>query len=314
MKTMPNYYRIMLGQKSSCAKQAHEGNFIGADFGIDINLENYLLDRQEFNKKIIPEFLEKHPNKTKIAAGLACGMLWTITEALQQGDIVLCPDGKSNYYVGEIAGPYEYVKDQILPHRRAVRWFPKIISRNAMSESLRNSSGSIGTVSNISKYANEINAFVSGFTTSSIISIDETIENVMEFAMEKHLEEFLIKNWDSTELGKLYDIYEDEEEIAQQFQTDTGPIDILAISKDKKTLAVIELKRGRTSDVVVGQIQRYMGYIKEEFAGADQLVKGIIIALEDDVRVKRALAVASNMDFYVYKVDFKLEWKNGNKG
>ena len=31
--------------------------------------------------------------------------------------------------------------------------------------------------------------------------------------------------------------------------------------KDKKTLLVVELKKGRVSDNVVGQIQRYMGYV-----------------------------------------------------
>ena len=42
-------------------------------------------------------------------------------------------------------------------------------------------------------------------------------------------------------------------------------------------------------DVVVGQIQRYMGYVVEELAEEGQSVKGIIIALEDDLRIQRAL-------------------------
>jgi hypothetical protein len=46
-----------------------------------------------------------------------------------------------------------------------------------------------------------------------------------------------------TELGKEYDIYEEDGEKGQQYQTDTGPLDILAISKDKKRLLVVELKR-----------------------------------------------------------------------
>ena len=54
--------------------------------------------------------------------------------------------------------------------------------------------------------------------------------------------------------------------VGQQYPTDTGYIDILAVSKDNKELLVIELKKGRASDVVVGQIQRYMGYILEEIA------------------------------------------------
>jgi restriction system protein len=66
------------------------------------------------------------------------------------------------------------------------------------------------------------------------------------FALEKHLEEFLVQNWQQTELGKNYDIYqEDGEIIGQQYPSDTGPIDILAISKDKKELLVVELKKGR---------------------------------------------------------------------
>jgi len=121
------------------------------------------------------------------------------------------------------------------------------------------------------------------------------------------LEDFLVQNWKQTELGKKYDIYQEDGELAgQQYPTDTGNIDILAISKDKKELLVVELKRGRVSDMVVGQIQRYMGYVLEELAEENQIVRGVIIALEEDIRIKRALAVTSNIQFYRYQVIFKL--------
>ena len=97
--------------------------------------------------------------------------------------------------------------------------------------------------------------------------------------------------------------------VGQQYPSDTGNIDILAVSKDKKELLVVELKKGRVSDVVVGQVQRYMGYAKEELAEEGQAVRGVIIAFEDDVRIRRALLVAPNIDFYTYKVHFKLEKK-----
>jgi restriction system protein len=99
---------------------------------------------------------------------------------------------------------------------------------------------------------------------------------------------------------------ENGELAGQQYPSDTGPIDILAISKDKKTLLVVELKRGRVSDAVVGQIQRYMGYVKDELADKEQEVKGVIIGLDDDVRIKRALSVTRNIDFFKYEVSFKL--------
>ena len=100
---------------------------------------------------------------------------------------------------------------------------------------------------------------------------------------------------------------EDGEVIGQQYPTDTGFIDILAVSKDRKEILVIELKKGRASDAVVGQIQRYMGYILDEVAEEDQTVRGCIIALEDDLRIKRALRINSSIEFYRYEVSFRLQ-------
>ena len=142
------------------------------------------------------------------------------------------------------------------------------------------------------------------------ISSRESEENVEQsFAMEKHLEEFIVDNWVSTEFGKSYDIYdEDPDRPGQQFPTDTGRIDILALSKDKKSLLVLELKKGRASDAAVGQILRYINFVQEEIAEPGQSVKGVIIALNADQRIRRALdAVPSlSLDFYRYEVDFKL--------
>jgi len=298
----------MLGAKSIHAEECFKGNFIGADFKINFDLTNNLPDNwRDFNKKYIPEWLATHPGKSKVAAGLSCGALWTLAKGIQKGEIVLCPSGQGNYFVGEVIDNYSYKPNNILPHRRQVKWYPISIERNSMSDALRNSTGSIGTISDITKYADEIEKLIGGTKPATIISTDTSVENVSEFALEKHLEDFLVKNWKQTELGMNFDIYEEEGElVGQQYPSDTGPIDILAISKDKKTILVVELKKGRVSDNVVGQIQRYMGYVLEELAEENQTVKGIIIALEDDLRIKRALAVTKNIEFYRYQVNFKL--------
>ena len=138
------------------------------------------------------------------------------------------------------------------------------------------------------------------------MSNSSDIENPSEFVLEEHLEGFLVKNWAQTDLATNYDIYEDEDFFGRQFQTDTGPIDILAISTDRKELLVIELKKGRAGDGVVSQIQRCMGYTKDEIAEDDQTVSGIIIAFEDDQRIKRILSVATNIAFYRYRINFSL--------
>ena len=88
-------------------------------------------------------------------------------------------------------------------------------------------------------------------------------------------------------------------------------MDILAISKDKRELLVVELKKGRASDVVVGQIQRYMGFAQYKLAEVNQTVKGVIIGLESDLRLRRALSVIPNIKFYRYEVNFKLMEPNG---
>jgi len=305
---MRNYYRIMLGKGSAHADEAHNGNFIGIGWFEDINLTNKLPDNwRDFNQEMIPIFLKQFPEKSKVAAGLACGFTHTVSKGIQIGDIVLCPNGQGSYYVGEIKSNYEYAQGQILPHRRKVQWYNKLIERSEMSDSLRNSSGSIGSVSNISQYGEEIEKLIGGEHPARITTTDETIEDPSIFALEKHLEDFLVKNWNNTELSKEYDIFEEDGElVGQQYPSDTGPIDILAISKDKKKLLVVELKKGRVSDVVIGQIQRYMGYVQNELAEGNQEVHGVIIALEDDIRLKRALSVTKNIEYYSYNISFKL--------
>jgi len=305
---MKSYFRVILGAKSVYAKECYDGNFIGAHYDINQDLTKELPEYwRDFNAKFRDIWLQSHPDKTKIAAGLACGMLWTVCKGIKKGDVVICPDGQGSYYVGEVISDYTYQPSTNLPHRRTVKWFPVFIERSAMSQELKNSTGSTGTTANISQYADEIEKLIGNVRPPTIISNDATVEDPSVFALEKHLEDFLVQNWNQTELGRQYDIYEEDGVIlGQQYPSDTGPIDILAISKDKKTLLVVELKKGRASDNVVGQIQRYMGFVKEELSEADQEVKGIIIALEDDLRIKRALSVTNNIEFYRYNVSFKL--------
>lgn len=303
----------MLGRQSVYADEAYKGNFIAGGFIKDKDLTNHLPDNwRDFNRQFIPLFLEQNPDKTRIAAGLACGMLWTISKGIKIGDTVLCPDGSGNYYTGEVVGNYEYHIGAELPHRRSVRWYSRTISRDEMSEGLRNSSGSIGTVSTITQHAIEIEALISGSKIERLESVIDVDDNTSSFGLERILEEFLVENWENIDLGKRYDIYEEDgERIGQQYQTDDkGRIDILAISKDKKELLVVELKRGRVSDEVVGQIQRYMGFIQEVLAEEGQTVRGVIIGKENDIKFRRALSVARNIDFYTYKLKgFELEKK-----
>ena len=157
MQMTPSYYRIMAGAKSVFAQEFLEGGFIAANWNIDQDLTQDLPDDwRVFNHRFIPVYLEALPEKSKISAGLACGMLHTICKGIKQGDIILTPRGDGNYLVGKVISDYYYVPSGELSHRRKVEWFEQTLPRELMSQELKNSSGSVGTVSNITKYAEEL--------------------------------------------------------------------------------------------------------------------------------------------------------------
>ncbi len=85
-----------------------------------------------------------------------------------------------------------------------------------------------------------------------------------EFALEAHLEDFLEANWGRVDFGVPLSIYaEDGVASGRQYRTDIGIIDFLCRNTNTGDYWVIELKRGQSSDSVVGQILRYMGWVKE---------------------------------------------------
>ena len=191
---MKKYNRIMLGRGGRFAKICREEGYIGADFDIKKDLSDSLPENWRiFNEEYIPLWLESNPGKSKTAAGVACGFLWTIAKGLQIGDVVLCPSGEGTYYVGTIAGDYYYVPNTDLPHRRKVEWNEKIIPRKSMSQKLQNSTGSIGTCCDVTRYEEEIESLITG--------------SVALVTTEKKQEPEPVKSFDERSLHKLFCSY-----------------------------------------------------------------------------------------------------------
>jgi restriction system protein len=312
---MPSAYMVRSGIQGMHLDDCIAESYIGVDFGLHEDLAGRFPDNwKEFNQEFVPVWLSLFPDKSRVAAGLACGSLWTVGRGINEGDLVISPTGGGGpggmitYRAARVAGPYRYVDGAALPHRRPVHWLPGTFSRAAMSEGLQRSTKGPLTVVNLTEHEAELLELVGDQPMPpDLVASDPAVEDPSVFALEKHLEDFLVANWAQTELGQDFLIYTDDGDVVgQQYPTDTGPIDILAISHDGKTLLVVELKRGRTSDVVVGQVQRYMGFAMAELAEPGQEVRGAIIALEDDLKTQRALLAAPNIDFYRYQVNFKL--------
>ena len=178
---MKKYNRVMLGKAGKYAKVCREEGYIGAGFDIFVDLSDSLFENwRDFNAKFIPIWMKNVPDKSKTAAGVSCGFLWTIIKGLNIGDVVLCPSGEGFYYVGTIASEYYYVPDTELPHRRKVNWMDKVIYRRDMSQKLQNSTGSIGTCCDISKYAEELEALISNPTGKAPV-IQQQKEEVKTF-------------------------------------------------------------------------------------------------------------------------------------
>jgi len=307
---MPNYYRIILGKRHSSAEQCVAEGFVGIDFDVPNLRSGFPEDEEGFYDTLEALYRQDHPDASKIQVSLACGVITKFVFRIQDGDIVVCPMGDSSYRVGEITGGYVYVPDGDLPHRRSVRWLPQVLQRASMSDGLRGSLGGALTIigpDSITKHREEIERLLGSGGPPLITTTDPDVEDPVAFAMEKHLEDFLVRNWQQTSLSGDFDILADEEEVVgQQFPTDVGPIDILAVSKDKSRLLVIELKRGRASDVVVGQLLRYMGFVKGKVAEPHQTVEGLVIALQNDAKMKWALSALPNVRFLRYQINFTL--------
>ena len=94
-------------------------------------------------------------------------------------------------------------------------------------------------------------------------------EYLTQVLYERHIEDFLETNLHLLEpnLTLVVD--------GRQYVTDVGRIDLLARDVNERYV-VIELKRDRVPDRTIGQILRYMGWIKQNLTAGEK-VRGIIV-------------------------------------
>ncbi|WP_238397578.1 endonuclease NucS domain-containing protein [Anatilimnocola aggregata] len=136
---------------------------------------------------------------------------------------------------------------------------------------------------------------------------DPTDEAGLPFALECHLRDFLEKNISIIKVDNSpLKIFRDHEGNAGiEYDTDVGRIDILAIDS-ANNLVVIELKVSRGSDRVIGQILRYMGWVKKHLAG-ERKVAGIIVACNIDDKLRYAASLLTDVMLFEYQLKFDLD-------
>ena len=88
----------------------------------------------------------------------------------------------------------------------------------------------------------------------------------------------------------------------KEYTIETGRIDVLCEDINGR-LVVIELKKDRSSDEVVGQILRYMGYVGKT---ENRDVRGIIVVGGPDDRLVYAVAPVPTLKIMYYRVHFEI--------
>lgn len=146
----------------------------------------------------------------------------------------------------------------------------------------------------------------SGSPEEPLEEMTEAIEEEVEapgfsFEFEADLEGHLVNSLGDLEEG--LSLYESPDgRSGQQFTTEVGRFDILAVDKNGD-FVVTELKVGQASDDACAQILRYMGWVKRHLA-RERKVRGIIVCRNATDRLKYATSTVGSVGIKEYEVNF----------
>ena len=245
-----------------------------------------------------------YPEKPPPTWGLYANMLWAFYHEISPGDIVIARRGRKTLAaIGKVIQSAIYApgKNPATSHPSflGVEWQEQ--PRDKVYPTL------VFPMQTLTEFSEvQYRSLLEGDIPPVALEPAEAVEDQNEFVLEKYLEDFIVSNFETIFRGEL-NIYGDADEAeGQQYATDIGPIDILAFERKSNSFVVIELKKGRPSDQVVGQILRYMGWVKKNLCKDGQAVKGLVICRDPDVKLTYALEMTNNIDVRYYSVSFKL--------
>lgn len=193
-----------------------------------------------------------------------------------------------------------------------IRWFRSPLARDRILElvsggELEEAFGSCG---------------VQGFNITrlqpdSVIRVSEFVEATegaptprvgpLDALIETKLEDYMVQNWAEIDFGSRLRLYVEEgEAVGQQYDTgEIGRIDLLCEDEDVGDIVIIELKKGRPSDEVVGQLTRYMGWAQEKIAQGRE-VRGIVLAPDFDAKLRYSARAIPGVELLQYRVRFEI--------
>lgn len=278
-------------------------------------------DISSVSENQLSELIDRtYTDKTRVAKSLYRGMLWHFYHSIKLGDVVIARRGlRQIAAIGDVArvGYYEHNKNsEALGPERAHSNYLDVHWR----EGSRNKVFNAQVFGRLALYEIQEEKFrdltqAEIAIPGSLAAPQQEVQNQTEFVLEKYLEDVIVSNFDRIFKGELRLYSEPSEDadpgegvLGQQFEThDAGTIDILAQETKSNAFVVIELKKGRGADKVVGQVLSYMGWVAENLCQHGEDVKGMIICKEPDPRLSYALRMAKNVSVKYYRVDFTLQ-------
>ncbi|MFQ5981466.1 MAG: hypothetical protein ACE5OZ_25260 [Candidatus Heimdallarchaeota archaeon] len=130
---------------------------------------------------------------------------------------------------------------------------------------------------------------------------------VLEFAHEKVLKESLISHWNEIPefRARNLQIYGGPTQGVEYDTKTAGRIDILAENGTTRDLTVIELKRGQSGERHLGQLLRYMGWVRSKLLRGND-VFGLLIASSFRESIRFAIRELRKVSLMEYDLLFKL--------
>jgi restriction system protein len=312
---MPRYWVIAPVEAKDCELFDKVWQFDLANNVISIGWSE-LGDVSQMNKETLATTIAlKYSDKPPTTRGLYANMLWSFYHEIVPGDFIIARRGQKTLAgIGKVVKTAEYHAnynpDLALPgyshgNFLTVEWLDQ--PRNVNFDRI------VFNRPTLSKYS-DLQFCELQLDEESTSAEAESLDNEWNIAtktnleLEKYLEELIVGNFDDIFCGKLK-IYEESDVIdGHQYKiADIGRIDILAVEPATNAFVVIELKRGRPSDQVVGQVLRYMGWVKENLCKNEQQVKGLIICHDADPKLSYALKMTNNVDIRYYSVSINLK-------
>jgi restriction system protein len=286
------FWKISPGKQAYLWEEFKAKNYIAIGWN-DVGDLRKFANRDE----IIKEFYDVYPDSLP-------DQVLEFFYDMKKGDRVLIYGNKNVYALGEILSDYYYKEEEsdvyyLYNHRRDVKWLEiptPPLSIEFLPEDLQRKLMRPRTIIELTEDEwKSIEEVIKEQPPPEELEQPPPIEPSFSISLERTLRDYLAENPNILEYGLQLE--------GKEYPTDAGNIDILFKDKDGGYV-VVETKKGRESDKVVGQILRYIGWVKKNLSPK---VRGIIVTHSSDSNLEWAVeAVRDLVKLKFYKVKFEL--------